>query len=210
MTPYRTIAKTAIAEYTDRRSRFIGEIRSVKTETEAAAFLEEIRHTHWDARHHVRAFILRDGNIRRFSDDGEPQGTAGAPVLDVLQKQQLCDAAIVVTRYFGGILLGGGGLVRAYGHTAALAVEAAGIVEMRPTSVEEIVCSYTQYGWLSALIEGNGGTVEDTVYTDTVTVRFSLSIEQQGFFEKQLTERSAGSLSPRIVEERYIPVPVKA
>lgn len=208
MTPYRTIAKTAIAEYTDRRSRFIGEIRSVKTEEEAAAFLEEIRHTHWDARHHVRAFILREGNVRRFSDDGEPQGTAGAPVLDVLQKQQLCDVAIVVTRYFGGILLGGGGLVRAYGHTAALAVEAAGIVEMRPTFVEEIVCSYTQYGWLSALIEANGGTVLDTVYTDTVTVRFSLSIEQQGFFEKQLTERSAGSLTPHIVEERYTPVPV--
>ncbi len=206
--PYRTIAKTAIAEYTDRRSRFIGEIRPVKTETQAAAFLDEIRHCHWDARHHVRAFILREGNIRRFSDDGEPQGTAGAPVLDVMQKQELVDCAIVVTRYFGGILLGGGGLVRAYGHTASLAVQAAGVVEMRPTFLEKITCSYTQYGWLSAMIEGSGGVIEDTVYTDSVTVRFTLAIEKQGFFEKQLTERSAGSLQPQIVEERYTPVPL--
>ncbi len=209
MTPYRTVAKTAIAEYTDRRSRFIGEIRPLTTETQAAAFLEEIRHQHWDARHHVRAYILREGNIHRFSDDGEPQGTAGAPVLDLLQKQELVDCAIVVTRYFGGILLGGGGLVRAYGHTAALAVQAAGIVEMRPTLVQEITCSYTQYGWLAALLENFGASIEDTLYTDGVSVRFSLEEEKQGFFEKQLTERSAGSLHPQVIEKTYRPVPIE-
>lgn len=208
MTAYRSVAKPATAEFVDRRSRFIGQIRPVTTEAEALRFIEEVRREYWDARHHVPAYILRDGNIRRFSDDGEPQGTAGMPSLDVLQKQSLCDCAVVVTRYFGGILLGGGGLVRAYGHTASLAVEAAGMVEMRPAVSQEVSCSYAQYGWLVPLIEENGGKVNDTVYTDEVTVRFLLDADRQPFFEKALTERSAGSLSPYIHGEIYRAVPI--
>ncbi len=208
MTAYRTILKAATAEFVDRRSRFIGQIQPVTSEQQAVDFIESVRKQYWDARHHVPAYILRDGDIRRFSDDGEPQGTAGMPTLDVLQKQNLTDCVIVVTRYFGGILLGGGGLVRAYSHTASLAVEAAGITEMRPAFLQEIHCSYTQYGWLAALIEAGGGTVVDTQYTDTVTVKLLLDTELQAAFEKQLTERSAGSLQPNILEEQYRSVPI--
>jgi len=208
VTPYRTILKTATAEFVDRRSRFIGQIFPVTDEAQAIATIESIKKQYWDARHHVPAYILREGNIRRFSDDGEPQGTAGMPTLDVLQKQNLTDCLVVVTRYFGGILLGGGGLVRAYSHTAALAVEAAGIVEMRPAFLEEIRCSYTQYGWLQPLVESGGGTIVDTQYTDEVTVRFLLDTDLQGGFQKQLTERSAGTLATEILEEQYRAVPI--
>ncbi len=203
MQTYRTILNSATAEFVDRRSRFIGQIQPVTDEAAAVSFIESVRKQHWDARHHVPAYILRAGDVRRFSDDGEPQGTAGMPVLDVLQKQNITDCVIVVTRYFGGILLGGGGLVRAYSHTASLAVEAAGIVEMRPAQLQEVTCSYTQYGWLAPFIETNGGTVQDTQYTDVVTVRFQLDIDRQGLFEKQLTERSAGSLQPKIIQQQY-------
>lgn len=208
MTTYRTVAKAATAEFVDRRSRFIGQIQPVDSEAAAVAFIEGVRKQYWDARHHVPAYILRAGDIRRFSDDGEPQGTAGIPVLDVLQKQNLTDCVIVVTRYFGGILLGGGGLVRAYSHTASLAVEAAGITEMRPALLQEINCSYTQYGWLAALVEAGGGAVVDTRYTDSVTVKFLLDADLQSAFEKQLTERSAGSLQPSVLQEQYRAVPL--
>ncbi len=203
MIPYRTILEPATAEFVDRRSRFIGQIIPASDEETAVRFIESVKKQYWDARHHVPAYIIRNGDIRRFSDDGEPQGTAGMPVLDVLQKQNLTDCCIVVTRYFGGILLGGGGLVRAYSHTASLAVEAAGIAEMRPAFLEEIQCSYTQYGWLAPLVESGGGTIVDTQYTDEVTVRFLLDTQLQGGFEKQLTERSAGSLTAQVLEEQY-------
>ncbi len=203
MTPYRTILKPATAEFVDRRSRFIGQIIPASDEETAQRFIESVKKQYWDARHHVPAYIIRNGDIHRFSDDGEPQGTAGIPVLDVLQKQNLTDCCVVVTRYFGGILLGGGGLVRAYSHTAALAVEAAGVAEMRPAFLEEIRCSYTQYGWLAPLVESGGGSIVDTQYTDEVIVRFLLDTDLQGGFEKQLTERSAGSLTTQILEEQY-------
>lgn len=208
MEAYRTVMGAGTAEFVDRRSRFIGHIRPVSNEEEATAFVEQIRREYWDARHNVPAYVIRQGNIRRFSDDGEPQGTAGMPVLDVLQKQELTDCVLVVTRYFGGILLGGGGLVRAYSHTASLAVEAAGIARMVPAFLQKITCSYTQYGWLMPLIESVGGEIQDTAYTDEVTVTFLLDVEVQGLFEKQLTERSAGTLTSCIVEERYRKLPV--
>jgi uncharacterized YigZ family protein len=208
MQAYRTVMGAGTAEFVDRRSRFIGHIQPVSNEQQATAFIDDIRREYWDARHNVPAFIVRDGNIRRFSDDGEPQGTAGMPVLDVLQKQDLTDCVLVVTRYFGGILLGGGGLVRAYSHTAALTVENAGIAQMTPAFLQEISCSYTQYGWLLPLIESTGGQVLGTEYTELVTVKFLLDTTLQGFFEKQLTERSAGSLTPVILEEQYRKIPL--
>ena len=121
---YRTIRAAASAEFVEKRSRFIGYISPVTTQEDAAAFIDSIRSKHWDATHNVPAYIIREGNICRFSDDGEPQGTAGMPALNVLQKEGLTDCVLVVTRYFGGILLGGGGLVRAYSHAAKIAVDA--------------------------------------------------------------------------------------
>ena len=121
MTEYRTVKAFGSAEFTEKRSRFIGWCQPVQTQEEAVAFVENIRSRHWDATHNVYAYRLRDGQLQRYSDDGEPQGTAGMPVLDVLQKSNLVDVVVVATRYFGGILLGGGGLVRAYSHTSSIA-----------------------------------------------------------------------------------------
>lgn len=143
---YRTIRAAASAEFVEKRSRFIGYISPVTTQEDAAAFIDSIRSKHWDATHNVPAYIIREGNICRFSDDGEPQGTAGMPALNVLQKEGLTDCVLVVTRYFGGILLGGGGLVRAYSHAAKLAVDAGGTVTRAECSIVKIRCDYTFYG----------------------------------------------------------------
>ncbi len=195
MQDYLTVAGAAVDEFTEKRSRFIGAIQPVTTEEEAQAFIRARSKEMWDAKHNVYAYVLSHGGICRFSDDGEPQGTAGIPALDVLRKENLTDCVVVVTRYFGGILLGGGGLVRAYSHATKLAVDAAGIVRMCPCLRGEIVCDYAQYGWVPALVAAAGGTVTDTQFTDTVTVCFSLPVEQKGALQVQLTERSAGQLT---------------
>ena len=130
---YRTIAAPAEDEFIEKKSRFIGYIAPVTTEQEAAAFIESVRTRHREARHNCYAYRLRQNNLARFSDDGEPSGTAGRPILEVLQREDLTDICVVVTRYFGGILLGAGGLVRAYSHTCALALNAAKVCEMHPT-----------------------------------------------------------------------------
>ena len=145
-TAYQTIAHEAAQEFVERRSRFIGYAKPVRTEEEALAFLEEIRTRHWDATHNVFAYSLRQGNLRRYSDDGEPQGTAGVPVLDVLQKSGVTDAVLVVTRYFGGVLLGAGGLVRAYSHAASLALQAGEVITMQLCKTARVMCDYNQIG----------------------------------------------------------------
>ncbi len=128
MADYKTVRAAASGELTEKRSRFIGYCKPVSTEEEATAFIASIRSRHWDARHNVYAYSLREGNLRRYSDDGEPSGTAGMPVLDVLQKSGVTDVCVVVTRYFGGVLLGTGGLVRAYSQAARLGLNAAQVV----------------------------------------------------------------------------------
>ena len=157
---YRTIRAAASAEFVEKRSRFIGYISPVTTQQDAIAFIDSIKSKHWDATHNVPAYIIREGNICRFSDDGEPQGTAGMPALNVLQKEELTDCVLVITRYFGGILLGGGGLVRAYSHAAKIAVDAGSIVTRAECSIVKIRCDYTFYGRLASLIPEQGGIVE--------------------------------------------------
>lgn len=203
MESYRTVQKCGVAEFTDRRSRFIGEARPITDEAQAAAFIEETRKKYWDARHHVSAFVVRAGGVRRFSDDGEPQGTAGMPTLDVLQKQSLVDCAVVTTRYFGGILLGGGGLVRAYSHTASLAIAAAGVVEMRPALLQRISCTYTQYGWLSALLQSFDAVISDTVYTDEVELLYRIDTAAAEALAAAVVDRSAGTLAAETLGEEY-------
>ena len=169
------------------------------------AFVDEMRAKYWDATHNVYAYILRDGQLRRYSDDGEPQGTAGVPVLDVLQKEGLTDVAVVVTRYFGGILLGGGGLVRAYSHAAKIAVDAAGIVLMQPCLMCRVRSDYARYGFLPALIAEHGGTVTDTAFADEVTLSFRLPARSAAAFSADLTERSAGRLTVETIGECFAP-----
>ncbi len=199
---YLTVGKEACAEFTESRSRFIGTIKPVTTEAEALAFIAALKKQYWDARHNVYAYILREERISRSTDDGEPQGTAGAPVLEVLQKQGLTDCVIVVTRYFGGVLLGTGGLVRAYSKSASLAVHAAGILERRLCTVGTVCCDYGDYGRIQPLI-ARFGTVDDSVFEESVTLTFHLPCEEEISFQKELTEISAGKLFFEKKEEKY-------
>ncbi len=205
---YLTVAGEGTDEFTEKRSRFIGAITPVKTEEEALAFIRQRQKTYWDAKHNVYAYVLEGGNLCRFSDDGEPQGTAGLPVLDVLRKEGLTDCVVVVTRYFGGILLGGGGLVRAYSHGAKLAVDAAGVVQMRRCLTGEVACDYAQYGWLPAFLTERGAAVTDTRFGEAVTVCFSLPADGRGELEAALIDRSAGRLTAAFTGEAFTPFPV--
>ena len=192
---YKTIRAEALDEYIVKKSRFIGHIRPVTTQDEALSFIQEISKKHWDATHNVYAYILREGGVKRFSDDGEPQGTAGIPVLDVLEKSGVTDCAVVVTRYFGGIMLGAGGLVRAYSHSASIALEAGGIIMMQECSKCHLVCDYNRYGRISGLIPSCGGVTDDTEYGADVTLRFHIPPEKLPEFEKQLADATCGAIT---------------
>ena len=203
MDSYITLKGFAEAEYTVKHSRFIGYAAPVTTEAEARDFLEGIRKKHRDATHNVYAYTLRENNTRRFSDDGEPSGTAGMPVLDVLGKSGTLDAVIVVTRYFGGILLGAGGLVRAYSHTAALAVTAAGSGEMTLLSLMKAECDYSFYNRLAQLIPEQGGKITSVDYTDGVCVSFSIRSSLEQSVCSAVTESSNGKVVCEKTGELY-------
>lgn len=203
LSEYKTVKLYNSDEYIIKRSRFIGYACPVKSIQEANDFIAEIKGKHWDATHNVYAYILREGSVKRYSDDGEPQGTAGVPVLDVLEKENLVDTAVVVTRYFGGILLGGGGLVRAYSHSAKIAVESAEIITMALCSDLEIFCDYTFYGKLGAFLSAEGAVVLDTEFTDNVKIKFRLKKSDVPHFNVKLTELSNGKISARVLEEKF-------
>ena len=198
---YRTAGREGTDEFTERRSRFIGAIRPVETEDEALAFIHEKKKQHWDAAHNVYAYRLRDGQIQRYSDDGEPQGTAGVPVLDVLQKAGLTDCAVVVTRYFGGVLLGAGGLVRAYSHGAKLAVDAAVRRHMNPCTVLELCFGYDWYGKISYLLPRYNAQTLESDFGAEVRLKLMITSDKVPAFQKEITELTAASVVPRPVEE---------
>ncbi len=203
MSDYLTLEKEAFDEFTEKRSRFIGYAKPVSTQQEAADFINKIKSKHWDATHNVYAYVLRDGQQKRYSDDGEPSGTAGVPVLDVLLKENLTDCAVVATRYFGGVLLGAGGLVRAYSHTSKIAVTAARIIKMSLCSVLLVECDYNFYGRLTTLIPSFGGITENADFGENVTVTFYLPAEKEELFKAQLTEQSFGKFSAVKISSKY-------
>ena len=192
---FKTVKKESSEEYTVKKSRFIGYIKPVSSKQEALDFITEISKKNWDATHNVYAYVIREEGVKKFSDDGEPQGTAGMPVLDVIEKNGVTDVCIVVTRYFGGIMLGAGGLVRAYSHSASLALSAGEIVTKAMCARLSIVCDYNFYGRLASLIPESGGIIEDTVYADSVTVIFRLPVDACASFASKLTEASNGRYS---------------
>ena len=203
---YRTVEKEACDEFIEKRSRFIGYIKPVTTSQEAVDFINAVKAKHWDATHNVYAYVLRDGQTRRYSDDGEPQGTAGIPVLDVLLKENLTDCAVVATRYFGGILLGGGGLVRAYSHTAKIAVDAGNIITMRLCKVLRVRCDYNFYGKLNSLIPESGGSVTDAQFADNVTVTFIMPVDIFPIFEAKLVDVSFGKYQSEEIGEKFLKI----
>ncbi len=203
MAEYKTLRQAASDEFTERHSRFIGYARPVSTEEDAVSFINEIRQKHWDASHNTYAYILRENGAMRYSDDGEPQGTAGLPILEVLKKSGITDAVVVVTRYFGGVLLGKGGLLRAYSHGAAIAVNKAEPVIMRKCLLTEFSCDYGAYGRVAALVPSHGGVMDDTIYTDCVTLRFHIPEEDFPRLQKELTEASSGQIEIKINGEKF-------
>ena len=203
MISYKTVKSFAHDELVEKRSRFIGYCKPVKTEDEAVEFINKIKKEHWDARHNVYAYSLREGQIKRYSDDGEPSGTAGVPVLDVITKNGVTDAVVVVTRYFGGVLLGTGGLVRAYSAAAKLGLEAAGIVEMGLCAECEISCSYNQYGKLNTLIMNMGGFVDNCDFADNVILSFHIPVDKTAALDKEFADATAGEVKIEIKNEKF-------
>ncbi len=203
-----TLEKAAKTEYVVKHSRFITTVAPVETNQQAVDFVASVRSQYSDATHNVYAYVLREGQMKRYSDDGEPQGTAGMPVLDVLLKEGVTDCAVVVTRYFGGILLGGGGLVRAYSHSAKLGVDAGGIVRMSLCADMEMTCDYSFYGKVPALLADFEAITLDTQFTDNVTVLFRMPAEHTDAFCAELTERSFGKFSAKKTSEIFAPIKI--
>lgn len=199
---YKSLKTRSSAELIEKRSRFIGYAAPVSSEAEALAFIGEISKKHWDASHNVYAYLLREGGAR-YSDNGEPQGTAGLPVLSVLQKGGLTDACLVVTRYFGGTLLGASGLVRAYSRAAALAVEAAGVITSRLCAVGRVMCDYSSYNRAAAIIPDCGGTVGDAEFTDRIAISFRIPPGRLDDLTMRLADATNGTAVITITGEGY-------
>lgn len=206
MDEYKTVRQFAETEYEDRKSRFIAAVTPVGTEAEALEFIAARKAMSPDARHHVYAYILRDNNTTRYSDDGEPHSTAGMPTLDVLRKQGLTDCCVVTTRYFGGILLGTGGLVRAYTAAAGAAVETAGIAVMRECVHCRVTCSYADYERAGKTVQDCGGKIIDTAFGENAELRFSVAADAVDRLNERFRETFCGVFLPEIVGNGYMEV----
>jgi len=187
-----TLAQEAHVEMEERKSVFIGHAKPVTCEQDARFFIEKIRHQYADATHNVYAYLLNGGAVARYSDDGEPHGTAGIPVLNVLKMSGAMDMVVLVTRYFGGILLGAGGLVRAYSASAKLAVDAAGLAVYEPWSIVSIQCSYSDYQKLTAGIPKIGAKEENAVFGECVTVTIAVKTEKVEVLSVYVSETTGG------------------
>ena len=210
MQDYKTVAEDAVAEYTEKRSRFIAQVAPVKNEEEALSFLEEVRTKHREARHNVYAYICRENNISRYSDDGEPSGTAGLPVMNVLTRQRLTDVCVVVTRYFGGILLGAGGLARAYGKSAVDGICAAGICEMIYSEVFSVVIDYPLLGKIQHVLEEKDFRILHTEFGVMPTLTVCTESGRRDDLISTLTNAAGGKLNINSIGAKYCPRRVDA
>ena len=199
--PFEAYAEDGFVE---KRSKFTGRLWRVETPEEAMAKIKQMRETYWDATHHCSAYILREGNIMRYSDDGEPQGTAGMPILEVLRYENLVNVCCVVTRYFGGVLLGTGGLVRAYTKGAQIAVAAAGIQQMSMFSVVLIACPYNLLGVVQQVLPAHDCTVEDTDYGADVTLTGSVPAGTEDALNRALADATAGQVYAEVMETKFM------
>ena len=203
MESYTTIHHYASYEFEDRKSVFIGEALPVSSEDDALKFIETVKKKYPDAKHHVYAYVLRDNSIMRFSDDREPQGTAGMPVLDVIRKNGLTDIAIVVTRYFGGTLLGTGGLVRAYTAAAIGAVENARIITYDVYVSLSFETTYSDYQKFAPVFQEMGYRTDDVRYTDKVIVTGSVQKDNAEALVDKLIQTTSGRVKVQILDEKF-------
>ena len=194
MTEYKTPAGAGESELTEKRSRFLGHVRPAESEEEARAFLAEMKKTYYDARHNCWCYLIR-GGPERYSDDGEPQGSAGIPMLEVFRREGVTNAVCVVTRYFGGVLLGTGGLLRAYTQSAKAALDAAGIREVRRLRTLTVPCPYALLERVRLETASFGGTVTAMDYGAEAALTVELPEERAEAFAARLTDLSAGRIS---------------
>ncbi len=203
MEDYITLANKEVIENSVKHSMFIAVAAPVTTEEQAVALIAEQKAKHPTANHHVYAYRLKNDNRVRYSDDGEPAKTAGLPVLSMLEGRDIVDAAVVVTRYFGGTLLGTGGLVRAYGDSARLAIEKAGIRQRIMTTKLMLTVEYSMYEKMCYIINAQGGTVVDCVYDDKTTLTVTIPSPDFEELEKEILRIGNGKIYPNIVEIFY-------
>ena len=208
MTTYLVPAGFGSGEYEEKRSRFIGKIWPVETEAEALAHIAAVRKEHYDARHTCFAYIIRDGGVVRYGDDGEPQGTAGQPILAVLNGAELQNVCCTVTRYFGGVLLGTGGLVRAYTAAAKAALENAGISQMAQWRCVTLRCAYNQFDRVKRLLEEQEAVTENVDYGADIVISALVREDRAATFETALRELSAGSITAEQTGERFCGVKI--
>ncbi|MBR2927820.1 MAG: YigZ family protein [Oscillospiraceae bacterium] len=205
MNEYLVPFETAESEFIEKRSRFISHIWRVESEEEARTHIEEMKKRYYDARHNCWCYIIREGGVVRYSDDGEPQGTAGQPMLNVFQRREISNVCCVVTRYFGGILLGAGGLTRAYTKGAADALSASGVSTVRLWTEVEIPVPYAMFERVKLELTPFGAVITDSLFGADVTIQALLPAENVEPFQLRLTELSAGSLTVQVVGEVFRP-----
>ncbi|NLY66732.1 MAG: YigZ family protein [Tissierellia bacterium] len=207
MESYRTIHKYGRDEIIINKSRFIGHAMPVDNEEEALEFIDKIRSEHKDATHNVYAYVLGDNNnIQRFSDDGEPSGTAGIPVLEVIKKEDLRNVVVVVTRYFGGIKLGAGGLIRAYTKGAKIGLEAGIIVDKVLHKKIKVRVNYTSYGIIENFLNQGGYIIDNIIYDDAVNIYVYIKIKDVESFNKKISNLTSGTADFEYLEEEYISI----
>lgn len=203
-TSYKTILVPSQIEIIEKKSRFIGYACPVLCEEAAIDFVNSVKQKHRDATHNVYAYITRKNNINRFTDDGEPSGTAGLPTLDAIRKAEFTDVAVVVTRYFGGTLLGTGGLVRAYSFAAAQALAAAKPVIKRLSKIYTVICRYDLFGSVEHSLKTDGYVVEDTEYTDVVKLTVGVPFDKGEALEKSMVAVTGGTAKIQLVGEEFV------
>lgn len=205
MDGYRVPFQSSETEFTEKRSRFIGRVWRVQSEEEARSRIEETKRRHYDARHNCWCYRIYDSGVVRYSDDGEPQGTAGQPMLGVFQRREVTDVCCVVTRYFGGVLLGAGGLVRAYSRSAKDALDVAGTAMIRRWTLWDIPCPYPLLERMKKELDGCGGQIRDTEYGAEIRLRAAFPEEAADRFAGRLRQISSGSLAMLPAGEVFLP-----
>ncbi|MBM7631289.1 YigZ family protein [Geomicrobium sediminis] len=202
---YYTVKKTGQAEQTIQKSRFITHMKRVTTENEAKEFIETIKKEHWNATHNCSAYVIGENDeVQKANDDGEPSGTAGVPMLNVLLKQKLKDTVVVVTRYFGGIKLGAGGLIRAYGSSVSVGIEEIGAVERSLMQHYEVTCSYELLGKIENELRQSTYTLIDINYAENVTFLTAAPVEETTNYENWLVEISNDRVTFNATETSYV------
>lgn len=201
---YKTILVPSEIEIIEKKSRFIGYAQPVTNEDEAIEFVNSIKQKHRDATHNVYAYITRHNNINRFTDDGEPSGTAGLPTLDAIRKAEFTDTAVVVTRYFGGTLLGTGGLVKAYSSAASGAIAAAKPVIKRLSAIYTVICRYDLLGSVEYSLENDNFVIENKEFTDKVKLTIGVPFEKCEILEKSMIAVTCGSAKIEKIGEKFV------